>query len=383
MTVELLSALRAGLSNDPSAPRPSGVEIEQDLEPAGGLPVQPPSYEGRLEIHRRYIDGAPREAIELDSIGSAANRLEEVLLELHRAGKYPLPVSSTTVDGGDGPPITITTLETPHRIYDAWLRLSADQDGGARSFETSPRGVELSLAHATALDALLETSTHDLLFGVWDSHRKGPNGQVRVGRALTTTLIGLDPIEQAQFAARRDPLNLGEASEFARDRRAKRLSELGLSSIPPQQQIPYVEDPKRATGKRPDGFRGGVSISEARYLGFLSFPALRRLGFARYDEVETRVMLAALGLYAVTLRAAAGWDLRARCALVPRGELKLTLVGATGEREPFTLTVADARSLFEDSVARVGVTDRSVALDAGEMLNGLVARAIAISATPE
>src|SRR5829696_2680154 len=189
MTSDVLSALRAGLSSEPSATRPSGIEIRQDLDPAGGLPVQPPAYEGRFEIHRRYVDGPAepaREVIELDSVGSGANRLEEVLLDLHRAGGYPLPLSSTTVEPTGAEPIDITTLEAPHRVMDAWIRLSAAPDGDG-AFQDSEHGRELSMAHASALDPLLETSAHDLLLGVWDSHRKGPHGQLRIGRSLTTT----------------------------------------------------------------------------------------------------------------------------------------------------------------------------------------------------
>lgn len=373
MTFDLLAALRQGLSDDPSVTRPAGIEIRQDLSPAGGLPVQPPSYEGRLEIHPRYLDGevTPRNVIELDSVGSAANRLEEVLLELHRAGRYPLPVSDTTVAPSDGEPIVITTLETPHRIFDAWLRLSAAPDGGGGTFEESEQGRELSLAHVGALDVMLETSAHDLLLGAWDSHRKGPYGQLRIGRSLTSSLIGIDPVEQAQFAARRDPLNLGDGSDLPAG--AERLSRQGLSSIPPQQRVPFRDG---NDDKRVDGFHGGVAITAARYLGFLSFPALRRLGFARYDAVEARTMLAALALYALQLRAAAGWDLRARCALVPDGAMQLALVGGDGSREPFALGVEQAERIFREAVERVGVTDRSVHLQAGARLNGLVDRAI-------
>ena len=360
MTFDLLSVLREGLSSEPSATRPSGIEVRVDLVPAGGLPVQPPSYEGALEIHERHVDGERRMVIELDSVGSAANRLEEVLLDLQRSGRYPLPVSATTVTPSSGEPIEITTLEMPHRVFDAWLRLSAAADGSGANFEDSEQGRELSLAHAGALDALMETSAHDLLFGVWDSHRKGPHGQVRIGRSLTTSLIGLDPIPQARIAARRDPLNLGEASDSPRG--ARRLSEQGLSSIPPQRA------------------RGGVAITEARYLGFLSFAALRRLGFARYDAVETRVLLALLGLDALVLRSAAGWDLRAQCALVPSDDPCFTLVGPQGRRETFSLSVDEADRLLRDAADRVGIADRGVRLDAGETLNGLVGKAIATTA---
>jgi len=376
MAFDLLSSLREGLSNEPSAERPSGIEIRQDLIPAAGLPVQPPAYEGRLEIHKRHIDEGVRDVIELDSVGSAANRLEEVLLELYRAERYPLPVSSTLVEPSSGEPIEITTLEMPHRVFDAWLRLSAAGEGDDGKFEDSEHGRELSLAHVGALDAILETSAHDLLFGVWDSHRKGPHGQVRIGRSLTTSLIGLDPIEQAQFAARRDPLNIGDASDLPKG--GKKLSEQGLSSIPPQQSVPY--DASRvasATDKRINDFHGGVAITEARYLGFLSFAALRRLGFARYDAVETRVLLATLGLYALVLRCATGWDLRARCALVPKGDVQLAVVGSGERSDAFALSTEEAERLFMDAVDRVKVEDRSAHLHAGSTLNGLVDTAIA------
>lgn len=369
MALELLAALKRGLSTDGVGDRPAGIEVRLDLEPAGGLPVQPPSYDGALEIHPRHIDGGRRDVIELDSVGSSANRLEEVLLDLHRAGDYPLPVSTTTVKPATGPPVTISTLEMPHRVFDAWLRLS-DAPAGKVKFEDSDLGQELSLAHEAALDPLLETSAHDLLFGAWDSHRKGPHGQVRLGRSLTTSLIGLDPIAQAQFAARRDPLNLGEASDLPKG--AKKLSEQGLSSIPPQKRTPNPE-----AGERFEGLNGGVSITEARYLGFLSFAALRRLGFDRYDATEARVLLASLGLYALTLRAGDGWDLRSRCALIPKGDLQITLVGSAGEREAFTLSTEEAKGLFSDAVAQVGITDRSVDLRAGKTLDELVSKAVA------
>ncbi len=369
MALDLLKALREGLSGNPVRDRPAGIEVRLDLEPAGGLPVQPPSYDGALEIHPRHIDGEPRAVIELDSVGSSANRLEGVLLELHRNGDYPLPVSTTTVQPTTGRAVTISTLEMPHRVFDAWLRLSNEEDGNRR-FEDSELGQELSLARESALDPLLETSTHDLLFGAWDSHRKGPHGQVRLGRSLTTTLIGLDPLPQAQFAARRDPLNLGEASDLPKG--AKKLSEQGLSSIPPQKRVPTP-----VQGERYESLNGGVSITEGRYLGFLSFAALRRLGFERYDATNVRVLLATLGLYTLTLRAADGWDLRARCALVPRGDLRLALVRPRGERENFSLSLEEARGLFSDAVMQVGVTDRSVNLRAGETLNGLIDKAVA------
>lgn len=364
MANDVMTTIRQAVTSEPNAGRSSGIEMTLELAPAGELPVQPPAYEGKLEIHERHLDGAKREVIELDSVGSSANRIEEVLSDLYRAGSYPLPVSKTVVEPEGAPAIELTTLSMPHRAFDAWLRLSDAPSGESGTFEHSKLGRELSMAHPAALDPILETSAHDLLFGSWDSHRKGPHGQVRISRSLSSTVIGLDPIEQARIAARRDPLNLGEASDLPKD--VKRLSEQGLSSIPPQVTRP---------GDGDDG-HGDVSITSARFTAFLSFAALRRLGFQRYDAVDARSALAALGLHAVLLRSAAGWDLRSRCILTPTGDLELKLVGATGERGDLELDIEDSRALLDEAVAKVAITDRSVTLSAGEKLNGMVSKAM-------
>lgn len=356
MTV--FDTLRDALSDESSSGRPAGIEVRQDLAAPNGQPVMPPSYEGKLEIHARHLDGQVRDVIELDSIGSSANRVEEGLLEEHRAGRYPLPVSSTSIDGGNGQTFEISTLEAPHRVFDAWIRL-ATQPGSDVAFEATEQGEQLSLAHAGALDPILETSAHDLLFGVWDSHRTGPGGQVRIARSFTSTIIGFDPREIVTVASRRDPLNLGEAKDIKAPKGMK-LSEQGLSSIPPQRR------------------RSGVSISAARFIGFLSFASLRRLRFARYENADVRVLLAALCLHGLRLRESAGWHLRSECDLVAMSDMQFELLRTGGmQRESLSLTLDDSRRLLAEAVAAAGVEDRSVRLVGGPHLTPLVERAIA------
>ena len=355
MTV--IDTLRRALCDEAATGRAAGIEVRQDLAAPHGQPVMPPSYEAPLEIHARHLDGQVRPVIELDSIGSSANRVEEGLLEEYRAGRYPLAVSSTTIDAGNGQTFSISTLEAPHRIFDAWIRL-ATQAGSDVAFEATERGQELSLAHANALDPIVEASAHDLLFGVWDSHRSGPGGQVRIARSFTSTVIGLDPREIVTTAARRDPLNLGEAKDIKAPKGMK-LSEQGLSSIPPQRRRP------------------SVSVSEARFVGFLSFAALRRLRFERYDNADVRVLLAALCLHGLRLRETAGWHLRSECDLVPMSDLRLELLRTGGEqRETLELELEESRALLTEAAARAGVEDRSVHLVGGPHLTPLVERAL-------
>jgi CRISPR-associated protein Csb1 len=355
--VSLIETLREALSDDARTGRPAGIEVRQELAAPHGQPVMPPSYEGDLEIHSRHLDGEVRSVIELDSIGSSANRVEEGLLEEYRAGRYPLPVSSTTIDAGNGQTFSISTLEAPHRVFDAWIRL-ATLSGSDVAFEATEQGEELSLAHAGALDPILETSAHDLLFGVWDSHRTGPGGQVRIARSFTSTVIGLDPQKVVTTAARRDPLNLGEAKDVKAPKGMK-LSEQGLSSIPPQRRRP------------------GVSVSQARFVGFLSFASLRRLRFARYDNADARVLLAAVCLHGLRLRETAGWHLRSECDLIPTSDMDFELLLTGGaQREPLSISLEDTRELLAEAVKRAGITDRSVHLVGGPHLTPLVARAV-------
>lgn len=356
-----IEVLRAGLTDEPSAHRPAGIEVRQDLAPAAGAPVNPPSYEGDLEIHERHVDGGVRDVIELDSVGSSANRIEEALLIEHRQGRYPLPVTTTTIQSG-GQSFVITTLESPHRIFDGWHRYAVIP-GSDTQFKDSERGRELTLAHPSALDPLLEASSHDLLFGVWDSHQTGPGGQLRVARSFVSTVLGFDPKPTRSVAARRDPLNLGEAKEIKAPRGMK-LSEQGLSSIPPQRRRP------------------GVSVSSARFAGFLSFASLRRLRFERYDDTDVRVLLATLCLHGLLLRDAAGWNLRSECDLIPTSDLAITAVrSGGGAADPLTLTLDDTRALLEQAVATAGVRDRGVELVGGPHLTPLVDQALASVAT--
>lgn len=360
--------LREGLSDTPSSHRPAGIEVRQELEPAAGAPVSPPSLgtvskggpDVGLEVHPRRIDGEEREVVELDSVGSSANRVEEALLTEYRAGRYPLPVMSTTITA-EAATFEITSLDAPHRSVDAWLRLSAEP-GSDQSFETTANGRALSLAHPAAMDPVLEMSAHDLVFGVWDSHKTGPAGQLRVPRAFTSTVLGFDPLETRSRAARRDPMNIDEASnaKLPEDGKSKKLSEYGLSSVPPQQRRP------------------GVSISAARFTGFLSFAALRRLRFERYDDTDARVLLAALCLYGVLLRAQDGWFLRSDCDLIPSDDLALTLVrSGAAAAEPLSLTLTDARALLDEAIATVGIQDRRIRLVGGPRLTALVERGLA------
>jgi CRISPR-associated protein Csb1 len=98
-------------------------------------------------------------------------------------------------------------------------------------------------------------------------------------------------------------------------------------------------------------------VQFARQIAVLSLPALRRLRFPlrgrlpeeqRNADAAARTTLAALGLAAIARQWAAGFSLRSRCELVPRGELVFSLL-SPGYEERFTVSPESAARLLQEA----------------------------------
>src|SRR4029077_4451830 len=99
------------------------------------------------------LDGKEAWCVLVDSVQSQANRLEECLLQAIGDG-VPIPhvvvdFSKAKLDGIS----KVTSLDAPHRVYDAILRDSL-LDG--QPFMKSPVGERLAKAKAEDASALLE-----------------------------------------------------------------------------------------------------------------------------------------------------------------------------------------------------------------------------------
>ena len=120
---------------------------------------------------RRRIDGADIWCVLVDSVQSQANRLEEVLLAAIRDRAISLPYVVVDFTGKELAGVgEITSLDAPHRVYDAILRDSL-LDG--QPFMKSPLGLRLAEAKPNDATALLEASPTALLFGAWHSTGEG------------------------------------------------------------------------------------------------------------------------------------------------------------------------------------------------------------------
>jgi CRISPR-associated protein Csb1 len=150
----------------------AALRRRQRLQPAGGKgdKIFPPTYPEdrrgagpRHVYERRRIDGAEVWCVLVDSVQSQANRLEEALLAAFRDGSITLPHVTVDFTGKELAGVgEITSLDAPHRVYDAILRDSL-LDG--QPFMKSPLGLRLAEAKPGDATALLEASPTALLFG--------------------------------------------------------------------------------------------------------------------------------------------------------------------------------------------------------------------------
>src|SRR5262249_28003312 len=112
--------------------RNAALRRRQILQPVGGVgdKIFPSTYpeerrgQGpRHVFERRRIDGREVYCVIVDSVQSQANRLEEALLAAVGQGAIALPYVTVDFRAAQLAGISeITSLDAPHRVYDAILR---------------------------------------------------------------------------------------------------------------------------------------------------------------------------------------------------------------------------------------------------------------------
>lgn len=173
------------------------------LQPAGGAgdklfpPTYPPEREGppRHVFERRRHDGEEIWCVLIDSVQSQANRMEEALLAAATEGAITLPYVTVDFQGAELEPLKrITSLEAPHRVYDAIIR---DSLLNGTPFMESVAGKQLAAATPTDATVVLELSPAALVFGAWHSQGEGGGLGAKFPRALVSEIMGIDtPVEE-------------------------------------------------------------------------------------------------------------------------------------------------------------------------------------------
>jgi CRISPR-associated protein Csb1 len=347
---ELLSKLHEYVTQAHAA-----VRLRVDLQPVGGPGDKffPPTYEGgSYAEERRVVGDRDAKAVLLNSVPAEAARLEAALKQGLEEKEVEFPAVALNVPGFG----RLLELDLPHRVFDAYL-VHAEVDG-VEFWETAA-GKEIHAFQRPNATGLYRQSPVTLLFGGWDTHAlddKSRSWRFRYPRALVSEIVAYDVSEPGTgTSSKGDPFNLSgtlyeakgggwtpSQAEARNDDKgnpvkyvkpdgkatdAGKPSPLGLGQITPS----FISE----DGKPKPG---GYTAREIRQIAVLSFPALRRLRFPEKpdganDEKRNqvgRVVLAALGLYALAKSHAEGFWLRSRCHLVASGTPELEFVRADG-----------------------------------------------------
>ena len=379
--------------------RSAAIRRVQRLQPAGGAgdKIFPPTYPGtrrndppRHVFERRRVNGDDVWCVLIDSVQSQANRLEEALLAVAEEEDLSLPY--VTVDfsrAGLEPLERITSLDAPHRVYDAILRDSLLKN---QPFMKSEEGRRLAAAQPADATALMELSPTALLFGAWHSQGEGGGLGAKFPRALVSEIMGIDtPVEEAlpnQQTGEMEPRTAGR-------RTGSRIDPLGILRKVEvfKGTSDWSTDQNEAAGKKAKKVRPsevnhgniapsviplGVTCAFAEHRAVITLAGLRRLRFGSGERNTTgRALIAALGLVALAEQDARGYALRSRCDLVCNGPAPLELVCIDGSTEVIELDRAATRALYKEAhegAVAAGFSFRSLTLTPQSKLIEIVRR---------
>lgn len=359
----------------------AALRRRQILQPVGGKgdKIFPPTYPGegrnpqpRHVYEKRRVNGEDVWCVLVDSVQSQANRLEESLLAVISDG-VPIPhVEVDFTEAGLEGISRITSLDAPHRVYDAILRDSL-YDG--KGFMDSDVGQRLAKAKAEDASALLEISPTALLFGAWHSTGQGGGLGAKFARSLVSEIVAVNvPVEDVVVNPRTGEIDVRTSGR----RTSSRIDPLGvLRKVKVFRGADDWSTTKEAAGKnakevKPSEINHGNITPSVQPLGItcdylehsfvLSFAALRRLRFGGgVRDAAGRALVAALGLVALTEQDARGYALRSRCDLVCDGKAALEFVRPDGSTEAVEIDRPQARALYQAAY--------DAALDAGFSLS--------------
>ncbi|MYE06439.1 MAG: type I-U CRISPR-associated protein Cas7 [Chloroflexi bacterium] len=346
----------------------------QRLQPAGGVgdklfpptypppPGSPPNDPPRHVFERRLIDGENVWTVLIDSVQSQANRLEEALLAAARDG---LRLPYVTVDFGRAgldPLAEITSLDAPHRVYDAILR---DSLLGNESFMRSEQGRRLASASPADATALLELSPAALVFGAWHSQGEGGGLGAKFARVLVSEIMGINvPVDESS-----NPRTGEIVPQSAGRRTGSRIDPLGVLRKVEVYKSPtdWATD-KDAAGRgakqvRPSEINHGniaptvtplgVTCAHAEHRAVISLAGLRRLRFGSDDRNSAaRELLLLIGLIALREQDTQGYALRSRCDLVCEDVAPIELVHPDGSTTTMELASDDLRQRYDSAFDR-------------------------------
>lgn len=361
----------------------AALRRRQRLQPIGGKgdKIFPPTYPGdgrndppRHVFERRFLDGEEIWCVLVDSVQSQANRLEECLLTLIREKAADISIPHLVVDftNSDLTGIhQITSLDAPHRVYDAIFR---DSLLNGKPFMESEIGKRVAKASTSDASELLTISPTALLFGSWHSTGEGGGIGAKFARSLVSEIIAINvPVNFDNSKSRELSFKVKSGNDLvsvepisAGRRTGSRIDPLGVlrkvEVFKGQNgwDVTAAGAGKNAKKVRPSEINHGNIAPSVQPLGItcdylehtfvLSFAALRRLHFGSPEKDLTgRALLAAVGLLAIAEQDAQGYALRSRCDLVCDGKKTLEVVHTDGSTADLSLERQEIHKTYTEA----------------------------------
>jgi CRISPR-associated protein Csb1 len=320
---------------------------------------------GKYQISNRRIPGYAESvpcAI-LDSVQSQANRMESALLADIREEKLKLPHLESDFSGIDGlvkEVGKITCLEAPHRIFDAILRDSVNED--KVHFPLTELGQKVINSNAKDATAIFQVSPASLLFGSWDSTGISGGLGEKYTRCFVSEVVGINAEQTTRAGTRNDPLNIAKESfqQASKEIKDKVWDALAEKAAAKKKKLVKSADINHGSIIWPEESKGdhhgGITVDYIQQSTTVSFAALRQLYFPVGGNDLSSIahaVLAAIALHAATLNTERGWHLRSRCDLIlddgvsPEWEI---LGGSSNSRE--ALDADTTRKLLQESISK-------------------------------
>lgn len=326
------------------------LSVRAGFIPSESLPgdsqyrVCPPTY----AIDQKYLI-TERGEVRLDSPQSFANRLEARIM---REGITP---SIDVIDQVGA--VIVNSRQLPHRVFDAALRDSL-LDG--QPFFKSPLGASLRAARPKTATALFKHSPETLLFGAWDSHMGGGSQVARWPRAITGRVFGTGATRRQGAASKGDPLG------FDNDALGAVYITLEGTMTLDESQAATDEKGKKRTWKKlsgsghgqiitTEGAVDGVDVNDIYLQAAVHLGQLRAYAFPTEvssveQDIAARMVLTALGVWAVQATITDSFTLRSGCDLICES-LAWTARWGLGKDEPLEITAEEARAVLKETIS--------------------------------
>jgi CRISPR-associated protein Csb1 len=354
------------------------------------IKIFPPTYPGegrnaaaRHVFETRRVGGTNVLCVLVDSVQSQANRLEEALLRARRQAEISFPAITVDFAGTEVADIgEITTLDAPHRVFDAIVR---DSELDKNVFRQTTEGRSLIQAKPNAASAVYELSPTALIFGAWNSTGEGGGLGAKFPRAIVSEIIGVGVATEStktgeqkpsgqRPGSRIDPLGIRSSvrvyklpsgdwtleapeSENPKEHGAKESGKARKAKEDAKPKDTKTKEPKvlkpseiNHSNIAPSLQQLGVSVDYLQHTLVVSLAALRRLHFpvngrlSGEVDAHAQATLAALALAATLAQDRAGYFLRSRCDLVPQADEPggFEIVRADGTSEPLQVGFEEA-----------------------------------------